>query len=224
MNRGQIREYVATSARVIGNPDYPSTKLNAMIDLARKDMQVELMALGYKRWVTSASLTLSAGSWGDESVKTATLPSDLLEGQNSIRTVKTTNGSVSGFGGEVDDVKFLEALTNSFSAPDVTKSVYMRLGNTIYIAPSSTTAATIYYEQSLPALTSDSDAHGLPLEYESSLIKRVVMEIDAELGRLQDKQLALSEWKQNLADAYRAVMAKSNNETAVGREDMARLQ
>ena len=226
----QLRDQIIIDAGVSGQPLFTTTRLDRMINLAQRYVQTNLNGLGMKKWESSDSLTLSAiTTFAGLGVRKAPLSTDcpnMLESPNSIIFIETTDTdtSTSAIAYEVDMKNFQEQLANTYLAPTVSKPVFMRLANYIYLAPSSLDSATAYYYKAVADLSSDSSSTEIPVEFEDFIIKKVVLDIDDILGKLQDKELAQRQLEKDMAMSYEKFLGKQAELNRVTNNDKVKLQ
>lgn len=220
----ELRDQVILDAGIAGNPNFPTPRLNRIINLAQLFVQRQLNALGMKKWEKSGSLSLSSGNFAGNSLKAASIPSDLLESPKSIKFIEVDDGSTASIAYEVDPDVMEEQLENSYLAPTISKPVFMRLANNIYMAPNTITSATAYYYKVIPTLSNDTDTTEIPVEYEEYIIKRAVMEIDSMLGKLQDKQVALADLQRDIAASFQSMENNMFADNYIQKSNEAKLQ
>lgn len=226
----QLRDQIIIDAGISGQPLFPSTRINRMINLAQRYVQTQLNGLGMKKWEASDALniTYAATGFAGNAVMTSNLSTDcpnMLESPNSIIFIETTDtNSDYGLAYEVDIKSFQEQLTNTYLAPTTKKPVFMRLANKIYIAPSTTVSATAYYYKAVTDLSSDSATTEIPIEFEEFIIKKVVLDINDILGKLQDKELAQRQLEKDIQATYEKFLGKQAETNRIKNNDKAKLQ
>ena len=216
----QLRDQLKIDAGIAGVREFPDLRLNRIINLAQRFVQVKLNGLGFKKWETSQLITagLSAYAWGSASnnckkvaIGTTYFP-DLLETPKSIKMIEvnTSDQDEGGYGiaKEVDSDNFHDLLQNTYLTPTVKKAVFMRLSGYVYLAPLSITAATAHYYKAISDLSSDSDKTAIPVEFEEYILKRAVMEVDIILKKITDAAAASAEIETQLKDAYKSFLTK----------------
>ena len=73
----QLRDLIKANTGIKKDRNFTNPLLNRWINDAQRDIQLKLFHLGYTEFRGSDSLTLSSGTLGGESVKTAPLSSDV---------------------------------------------------------------------------------------------------------------------------------------------------
>ena len=223
----QLRDQCIIDAGIEGEPKFPTTRLNRMINLAQRYVQTNLNGLGIKKWEASDSLTLAAGGFVGTSIKKSDLSVDcpnMLESPNSIIFIDITAGAAEyGLAYEIDVKNFKEQLGNTYLAPVYSSPVFMRLANFIYLAPSTISIATAYYYKAITDLASDSVATEIPIEFEDFIIKKVVLDIDNILGKLQDKELAQRQLEKDINATYEKFLGKQQELNRIKSNDKVKL-
>lgn len=226
----EYRDQCIIDSGVSGNPLFPILRLNRMINLAQRYVQTNLNGLGMKKWETSDELTLSASTtFSGGGVRKSSLAVDcpnMLESPNSIMFIATTDSGTStdAIAYEVDRKNFQDQLLNTYLSPTEKKPIFMRLANFIYLAPSTIDTATAYYYKAVADLTSDSSSTEIPLEFEELVIKKVVLEIEAILGKIQDKVVATQQLEKDIQTTYEKYIGKQAQVGAVKTTEKARLE
>ena len=227
----ELRDQCIIDSGVAGQPLFPTTRLDRMINLGQRYVQTSLNGLGMKKWESSDELTLVAGTFGGISLKKSNLATDcpgMLESPNSIIFIETVGSPFDAYtvsiAYEVDPKSFNEQLNNTYLVPTLTKPVFIRLANYIWIAPSTIMVATAYYYKGVADLTSDSAVTEIPLEFENFIIKKVVLDIDDILGKLQDKELAQRQLEKDIQATYETYLGKQAELNRLRVTDKAKLQ
>jgi hypothetical protein len=225
----EIRDQIIIDSGISGQPSFTTIRLNRMINLGQRYVQTNLNGLGAKKWESSDTLTLAAGTFAGSLVLKSNLATDcpnMLESPNSIIFIETQDSlsSVDGIAYEVDVKKFQEQLNNTYLAPTSLNPAFMRLANYIYLAPSSITLATAYYYKAITDLSSDSAITEIPIEFEEFIIKKVVLDIDDILGKLQDKELAQRQLEKDMQATYEKFLGKQAELNRLRTTDKAKLQ
>lgn len=227
----QLRDQCIIDSGVSGQPLFPTTRLDRMINLAQRYVQTNLNGLGMKKWEASDSLTLTVGTFGGIGLKKSNLSGDcpnMLESPNSIMFIETDDDigadHTVAIAYEIDPKSFNEQLSNTYLAPTISKPVFMRLANYIWIAPSTVAVATAYYYKGVADLTSDPSITEIPLEFEDFIIKKVVLDIDDILGKSQDKELAQRQLEKDIQATYEKFLGKQAELNRLRITDKAKLQ
>lgn len=226
----QLRDQIIIDAGISGQPLFPTTRLDRMINLAQRYVQTNLNGLGMKKWEASDSLTLTATPRGfaGHDVEIANLSTDcpnMLESPNSIIFIQTEDDAgACGLAYEIDVKSFQEQLENTYLAPTLAKPVFMRLANKLFIAPYSVDSAIAYYYKAVTDLSSDSSTTEIPLEFEDFIIKKVVLDIDDILGKSQDKELAQRSLEKDIQATYEKFLGKQNELNRIKINDKVKLQ
>lgn len=207
----QLRDQLILDAGIEGNPKFPTPRLNRLINLAQRYVQTELNGLGMKKWekkATIGTMTAAAFASASNNVKTASLPTDMLETPSSILFLEITGATSTGLAYEVDKDRFLEQLNNTYLAPTEKQPIFMRLANLMYIAPSTSASGSVHYYKAIPDLSADGDSTEIPVEFEEFIIKKARMEVDLVLGKLQEKEQASAQLSRDLSAAYEKFLGK----------------
>lgn len=228
----QLRDQIILDADIKGNTQFPTLRLNKIINLAQRYVQAQLNGLGYKKFETSQAITagLSAAAYSASSnnVKkcavNATYFAGMLESPKSILCIEVNDGSSYGVAYEIDPIEFQEQLLNTFLAPTVSKPAFMRLSGYVWLAPTTITAATAYYYKNITELSSDSDQTEIPVEFEEYIIKKSVIEIQDNLGKVQDKEGKLQLLNKSISSDYEKFFGKINELNRNKNLDRAKLQ
>lgn len=217
-----IRDRIILDAEIENNPLFPPSRLLVLINEAQKYVQSQLIGLGFKKWLkSSTAITPTATTFNGTSIKRFPMSSisDLLEG-TKIKYIACNDGSNYGMAYEVNDDKLKEHLRNSLLSPTVKYPIFSRIDQYVYLAPSDITQATVYYHGIITDLAADDDETLIPSEYIELLIKRVLLEIDSIMGRLNDKAEAINQLNKEIADIYKNMQIQRVEES----RDEAKLQ
>lgn len=204
-----------------GNVNFPASRITRMVNLAQRYVQMQLNGLGMKKWENSLAITtglgqkLSDGQFAGQAVKvfdiSATIPS-MAESPKAIKFIEVSDTTVTpnvfGLAFEIGENNFLENVTNSFMTPTVKNSKFMRLSGRVFIAPNSITNATIHYYKTVQDLVNDNDISEVPQEFDSQILKSVQIELDAILGKLNDKQSAINQLDKDIASQWDKFLGK----------------
>ena len=211
-----LRDQLIIDAGVEGDPKFPSPRLNRLLNLAQRYVQTELNGLGSKKWEAVDALTLGSGTFvGVNIKKSAVLGTDcpnMLETPSSILFIDCNDGSTYGVAYEVDKDRFLEQISNTYLSSTLKQPIFMRLANYIWLSPATITAASAYYYKAITDLSGDSDVTEIPAEFEEYIIRKAKLEIDAILGKVQEKEMASSELQKDLSSAYEKFLSKQQQE------------
>ena len=226
----QLRDQIIIDAGVSANPLFPIARLNRMINLAQRYVQTNLNGLGMKKWETSDALTLTPTltAFAGVNAQVSNLSTDcpnMLESPNSILFITTLDSSANyGIAYEVEIKAFQEQLLNTYLAPTTLKPVFMRLVNKIYLFPADIASAVAYYCKAVTDLSSDSGTTEIPLEFEDFVIKKVVLDIDDILGKIQDKQIAEVSLEKDIRSSYEKYLGKQAESNRIKITDKVKLQ
>lgn len=228
----QLRDQIIKSAGIQGFAEFPTVYLNRLINLAQRYVQTELNGLGMKKWekeqAVTAGLTAAAFGSSTNNVKTVIIGStyfpNMIESPKSIKFIMVNDVSNYGIAYEVGEERFFAIISNTYSTPSVKEAVFMRLAGKVYLAPTGITAAIAFYYQVITDLASDGDITEIPLEFEEYIIKKVVAEINFELGKIQDKQLAENQIRSEIQVAYEKFLGKQAEINRPKINERAKLQ
>lgn len=205
----QLRDKVIIDRpNLIGHPDFPDARLNKELNLAQRYVQTEIAGIGFYKWQASASATagLSATTHAGVNVKTvpinATYFPNMLESPKSIRYFDISDGSTSGIAREVAEQNLQEKLSNTYTAPTLKQGSFTRIDNNVILAPSTITTATVHFLKVVTDLSSDSDTTEIPPEFEGFILKKVLIELDDILGKLDSKASAMQQLGMDIQKAY----------------------
>lgn len=197
--------------QIINNVDFTNPLLNELINQGQRFVQLNLAHLGIKEWEATDSLTLSSGTRAEQNVKTAPLSTDcpnrLFDDERAIKYIDcagTVNSNYQGFAFYVDDEVFLNRLRNSFQAPTDVEPIFTRYNQLIVLTPSSILTAIAHYYKQVADMTTDGANTEIPEMYEEHIIKRVLVDIDDILGKLQNKQADLQQLTADLQQTFQA--------------------
>ena len=214
----QLRDLVKANTGVKEDPNYPNLLLNRWINDAQRDIQLKLFHLGYKEFKSSDSLTLSAGTLGANSLKTAPLSSDCptrMGVPNWLLYIETSTAddpTVSSVAYPIPDRDFNENLINTYLAPTNKKPLCTIINDKIYISPSTITIATAHYYKEVTDMSADSSTLDLPESFSSFVTRLVEIRVESRKGKLQDKQAAMAELDSDLGKAFQAVQIQKTEE------------
>jgi hypothetical protein len=209
MTLKEYRDIAIIKSKVEGNSLFPVSRLNFLVNKALKFVQIQLNGLGYKKWEKSivyTGSTLNSDTLGSVSVKKSAIPTDMLESPDSIIMVDATDGTLRGTSKqEFNPTQFESICSNSFNSPTVREVGYTRLANYIYFYPPTITQAVCYYFSVLADLSADTDTSLMPVEFEDSVIQKIINDIKVDLGEIKDPESADKEVSDALTNAYQKV-------------------
>lgn len=225
----QFRDQVIIDAGIASNPNFPTLRLNRLINLAQRYVQAQLNGLGMKKWEAKISIgTPSAASFGGgtNNVKSfaVTTLTNMLESPNSIKFIQTTGATNNSIAYPVDDNVFLEQIENTYLAPSEKKPIFTRLAGNVLLSPATITAGDAYYYKAITDLSADSDASEIPLEFEEFVIKKTVMDVQEIMGLLQDKEMKSRQLEKDLTDVYQRFLGKQSEENRQKMNHKSKLQ
>lgn len=210
----QLRDQIVLDYQITGSEQFPDARLDRLINLAQRYVQLQLNGLGLKKWEKTAALTLASANFAGQTLMQASVPADMLENPRAIRfitTVKQTEGAsdVYGQAKELDESVLLKVLLNTYQVPTNTDPVFVRMNNKLYIAPGTIDSADIYYYKIVPDLASDSSATEIPAEFEEFIVKRVGVEVDSIVGKIKDKESAIQEINNQISLTYQKFLGSA---------------
>lgn len=226
----QLRDQIIIDAGIEGQTKFPIARLNRMINQAQKFVQLKIVGLGMKKWEKkSSSITPSAATFVGNNVKMISIStdlSDLLESSDSIPFIEVSDGANNGLAYPVDKERFLSQISNTYMTPSIAdnESVFMRLSGSLYIAPSSVTTAYVHYHKVVPDLIDVASETEIPVEHEEHIIRRVVIEIDDILGKLNDKQNEINNLENEISKVYQSFQLSRVEDERIAQKDQAKLQ
>jgi len=204
-----VRDLIKARSKVQGDPDFPNTLLDRIINDSQRNVALRLFHLGWKELKGTDSLTLSGGKWGDEDTKQADLTSDCPNRMgipNWLIMVETTGATYNSYAYPISDRVFHEHLTNSYLAPtEKQPKCTIGSGDELHLAPDTIASATAFYYKNPTDLSSDSDTMDIPEEFVDFVVQRVILEIDDVKGRLQDKESALNKLESEIGKSFEAL-------------------
>lgn len=209
----ELRNQIIIDADISGNPYFSVARLNRMINLAQRYVQNQLYALGMKKWETSSTPTQTLGSFNGVDVTQIDLSTqltDMLESPKSILFINLYSEALPrqyGTAYEVSPEVFAEQLSNSYLLPTYVKPVFTRASGKIYVYP-GLTISTVFYNKRVADLSNDASVTEIPPEFEEFIIKKVILEIDSILGKLQEKQLAEQQLDKEIVTSYQNFLTK----------------
>jgi len=207
----QLREQIIIDAGILGNNNFPTPRLDRMINLAQRYVQIQLNGLGMKKWETSISPTLGSSTYAGSSVKTIDFSAitNISESPRAVLQIDCNDGTTYGIARETPIDDFEQIIGNTYTAPTLSQPRFMRLANKLFLSPATITAATVYYYKVVSDLTSDSDASEIPIEFERFIIKKVVLDILNILGNVKSN---ISELDQEIQLAYDKFLGREKEE------------
>ena len=201
----------AKRPETMDNPSFLGGFIDELINQAQRFVQLNLAHLGIKEWETTDVLSLSSGTLAEKNVKTAPLSTDcpnrLFDDERAIKYLDckgATNGNFEGFAFYVDDEVFLRRLRNSFQVPTLLEPIFTRHNQLILIAPSTVISAIAHYYKQVADMTTDAANTQIPEMYEEHIVKRVLVDIDDILGKLQNKQMDLQQLTTDLQQSFQS--------------------
>ncbi len=204
-----IKGLVRTQAVIVGSPDFPDALLDRWVNDAQRYIALRLFHLGWKELKGTDSLTLSSGVWGDETTKKAALTSDCpnrMGVPNWLISLETTGVTYDAYAYPISDRLFHEHLTNLFFAPTEKIPICaIKSGDELHLAPSTITAAKAFYYREPTDMATDAATLAIPESFVKHIISSVIMRVDDKKGKLADKQAALVELNNNIAESFKAI-------------------
>jgi len=207
----ELRDQIKIDAGLLGNNNFPDPRLNRMINLAQRYVQIQLNGLGMKKWETSITPTLSPSTYAGNTLATFSMSSltNVSESPKSVLQIDCSDGTSAGIAREVSPDNFEEILQNTYSPPSVTQPRFMRLGGIVFIAPSTITTANVYYYKVVADMVADTDLTEIPMEFERFIISKAVNEI----YRIQNKAAkSEGELDQEIQTAYEKFLIREKQE------------
>lgn len=216
----QIRDLVKANAGVKEDPNFTNPLLNRWINDAQRTIQLKLFHLGYTEFLSTDSLTLSAGTLGDKNVKTSPLSTDVPNRMGVPNWLVYVDASNSGGGATdkglaypVSNRVFLEHLRNTFLAPTANQPLCTIMDDKIYLAPSALDTASAHYYKQTTDMSSDSDNADLPEPFVPYIGRLVEMRIEDRKGKLADKESQMRELDKDISDVLNSLQMQKIEET-----------
>ncbi|MFA5715245.1 MAG: ubiquitin-activating E1 FCCH domain-containing protein [Candidatus Paceibacterota bacterium] len=153
-----FRDQIILDANIGGSANFGDPRLLRIINLAQRYVQAQLNGLGFKKWETSRSVTLFNSFFAGTAIKTFgmnNLP-NMLESPRSIFFMEVSDGISHGIALPKDPIEFRDNIMNKYSLPSIKDSIFIRLANNIYLAPSTITGAVVYYYKTINDLSESS--------------------------------------------------------------------
>lgn len=208
----QLRDLIKANTGIKEDPNFPNPLLNRWINDAQRNIQLKLFHLGFKEFKGSDSLTLSAGTLGDKSVKTSPLSTDVQSRMGVPNWLLYIDCSIAAGGATdkglaypVSDRVFLEHLRNTFLAPTSNQPLCTIIDDKIYIAPSTIDTATAHFYKETTDMASDAGTLDLPESFGHFVARLVEMRIEDRKGKLNDKESKMRELDKDLSDALQSL-------------------
>ena len=232
----ELRGQIVIDAQILGDRNFPLLRLNRMVNLAQRYVQIQLNGLGMNKWLAqetvTAGLSASAYNSGTNNVKALTIGTtyldDMLEAPNAIKHFEVNSGgdpASYGIARPIDIDEFDKILSNPYMSPTITEPRFCRVGGTkVLLAPVTIAVATAYYYKVIADLSSDSDLTQIPLEFEEFIIKRAVIEIETILGKIEKKEIALRDLDKEISQSYEKFIGKQFEENRLKQDDKMVLQ
>lgn len=176
MTLKQMRDKARLDAHILSDEMFPNARLNEIINQAQRSIQVKLNGLGMEKWATTASPSVSSSTWAGFDVSYITVPTDYLEGANTISATSVSSSTV-GYVSEIPTGQFEERLRNSYMQPTAKYPAMTRMDNKYYFFP-RVDSVVFRYRNLVTTLSSDSDVSEIPLEYHDLIVDKVVLEIN----------------------------------------------
>ena len=201
----------AKRPETMDNPSFLGGFIDELINQAQRFVQLNLAHLGIKEWETTDVLSLSSGTLAEKTVKTAPLSTDcpnrLFDDERAIKYLDCAgppNTNYQGFAFYIDDEIFLNRLRNSLLVPTLVEPIFTRHNQLLVIAPSTITSATAHYYKQVTDMTTDATKTEIPEMYEEHIVKRVLVDVDDVLGKLQNKQASLQQLTADLQQSFQS--------------------
>lgn len=207
-----MRDQVKLDGDVLSAPEFPDARLNNIINQAQKFVQIELNGLGMKKWEAVDVVTPTTGTFAGINVKISPVPTDMLESPKSIAQIEVSDGINNGLAKEVGQTNLYDVLGNTFLTPTLTQSIFARINNKIYFAPSSISAADIHYYKRATDLSADSDVSEIPEEFTEYIVRRSVSQVEKALGKTQESLAKENDLRNDIAGAYEKFVGRMNTE------------
>jgi len=203
------------------DPNFPPSRLNRIINLAQRYVQIQLNGLGMKKWeksnVITAGLTADRYNSAINNVKkcpvNATYFPSILESPASITSIHVSDGLNYGVALMVDSACFYELLDNSYMSPEIHAPRFIRQDNYIWLAPVDITSATAYYQRIVADMVNDTDTTEIPAEMEEFCVRKAVLDIFEILDKTaKDTKAGIDA---DISTAFEKFVGKMNTEHAV---------
>lgn len=224
----ELRDQIIIDSNIAGDPRFPITRLNRILNLAQRYVQTELNGLGMKKWEDATLIIkddLETEPFAGKPVTIIPLSgsalSRMLESPASVLFIEANSASGTGIGYEVKPEKFAEQIHNHYLQPTELKPVFMRLANKLWVSPANALSIRVFYYRGVSDLAADTDLSEIPVEFEEFLIKKGVLEVQAILGLLEEKEVKARSLEREIASAYEKFLGKQREQ---GRTDINRNQ
>lgn len=208
----QIRDLIKANKGILSDPMFSDALLNRWINDSQRSIQLKLFFLGYKEFKSSDSLTLSSGTLGKKSVKTAPLSTDCPNRMGVPNWLLFIDCSVAAGGATdkglafpVSERAFNELIENTFLAPTNAKPLCTIIDDKIYISPSTIDTAVAHFYKETTDMSSDSSTLDLPEAFNSFVMRLVEMRIEERQGKLADKDEKMRELDKDISDALKSL-------------------
>lgn len=202
-----------TDAGVISNPEWQGRRITDMIYESLLWTYGRVLKLGYNNWKTITPLGGVAGSTLEgiscAKVVEVEMPTDI---NYEIPIDYLAHGDWTRVARRVELMNWEFVNNNTVLAPSVNAPIFCQVGKEVYIKPATLTAPSCLYTRLPVAPVYDNNSTALDIsdQYLEAVIDRVVMQIKAQLGDLQTKQLSLAEIDKFIMEKYQLVTVKPN--------------
>ena len=119
---------------------------------------------------------------------------------------------------------FIDDLSNGMLSATLSSPEFMRLDNLVYIAPVAITIATVHYYRYVYPLILNTDVCEIPDDYIEFVVKRVCLQIDDVLNRIQNKDEKMVQLDKEIKDKYTDFTAKQNQLMQMKQKDDLKLE
>ena len=214
----QLRDLIKANTGIKEDPNFANALLNRWINDAQRSVQLKLFFLGYKEFKSSDSLTLSSGSLGVNTVKTAPLATDCPNRMGVPNWLIFVDCGIAaqvtqkGIAYPISERSFDELIKNTFLTPTAVAPICTIIDDKIYISPSTIDTATAHYYKETTDMASDAGTLDLPEAFNSFVMRMVEMRIEDRMGKLNDKQQKMIELDKDIADSLKALQIQVTQE------------
>lgn len=212
MTEVKTRARILTDAGVFSNPEWQGSRITDLVKESILWTYGKILKLGRNVWrkkdtvggISGGTLQGHSGSFiaeGDMPTDVNyDMPIEYFEHGDYSRPARPV---------DIDNWEFLN--NNTVLKPTVASPVFCQVGKDFYLSNAILTAPTVTYTRlpADPVFDNDTNNLDIPELYIEAVIERVVMQIKAQLGDLNQKQLTMAGIDKFIMDKYQLEPIKS---------------
>lgn len=217
MTELETRLQIMADADVENDPNWQGSRITNLIHQSMIWVQNKLVKLGVNNWkVNTTTSALGTGTLFNQTCRTVTTMPSNVNWEIPLDGFAGTSYRRMAMPIELENFDFVT--NNGVLKPDLENPVFVMIGQTPYIFPSTPDASLqIVYTRIPTAPTYNDNVNDLdmPTQYQHIVIDRVVMQIKSTVGVEQVKQAKLAEIDNYIAQKYQLEQGKQKSRVSI---------